>query len=236
MRGRKKKGTIYAIHRQMATSEQVLSETVALVRECLADGKLDASEILRIGVFVAQKANVLRGLTGPQKKEFVLKAVQKALESAVPAERREQVGYTTALQVLPTVLDIAVAAAHGKLALKRVSADCLVGCFGGLWRLRAQPAAAAQLVVREVASAVVEPVRKPEPVPETKSTPPSDASPESVPQPKDESPPKESPKEPSPQASAEEAPLEIRPPEAVVEESPSTATEEAHLTPVAEEQ
>jgi hypothetical protein len=231
MRGRKKRGTNYATPRQMATSEQVLSETVALVRECLADGKLDASEILRVGVFVAQKANAFRDMSGPKKKEFVLEAVKKALETAVPAERREQVGYTTALQVLPTVLDIAVAAAHGKLALKRVSAGCLAGCFGGLWGLRAQPAAAAQLVVREVASVVMEP----EPKPELKAIPPSDANPEAVPPPKDESPLKESPKEPTPQASVEEAPLEIRPPEAASEESPSIAIEASRLTPVAEE-
>ena len=217
---------------QMAASaEQVLSETVALVRECLADGKLDASEILRIGVFVAQKANALREMSGPQKKEFVLKAVQKAIETAVPAEQREQVGYTTALQVLPTVLDIAVAAAHGKLALQRVSVGCLAGCFAGLWSKRGNPAAAAAAVK---AAALV--VREPA-VLEAVAVPPKSASPESAPEPpKDMTPPKESPKEPSPQASAEEAPLEIRRPEVAVEESPSSAIAAlVQLTPVAED-
>ena len=214
---------------------QVVSEATALVRECLADGKLDAGEILRIGIFVAEKVNVVKGLTGPEKKEFVLEVLKKAVEAAVPAEQREQAGYTAAIQVLPTVLDIAVAAAHGKVALQRVrervSVGCLVGCLSGLWGKRENPAAALAAAAAAVRDAVVEPVAVvPAPVPVV-----PDASQESVPaalEQKDTSPQTESPKEPSPQASAEAPPLESRPPEVPVIELPNTASEPVPDAPV----
>ncbi len=232
---------MYFMRLEQMAAAAVVSEATALVKECLADGKLDAGEILRIGIFVAQKVNVLKGLTGPEKKAFVLDVVQKAAEAAIPAERREQVGYTAALQVLPTVLDIAVAAAHGKIALQRVrervSVDCVLGCLSGLWSRREKPAdvlAAAVLAVRE---AVVEPSPAPAPPKSasqesaTGSAPASAAAP--APVDKDASPPQESPKESSPQASAEAPPLESRPPEPAAIELPNTATET--LAPVPEE-
>lgn len=197
-----------------------VSEASALLKECLSDGKLDAGEILRIGVFVAQKANAVKGLSGQQKKELVVETVKKALKVAVPAAQREQVGYTAALQVLPTVLDIAVAAANGKVALQkvreRVSLSCLLGCFSGM--KNGQPAAV-ELALRTV----VEPAVAPEPV---AVAPPVAASPEETVKPdtKEESPQKESPKEPTPLASIEESPQEIRPPEDAAKESPSSAT------------
>lgn len=224
---------MYFMRLEQMAAAAVVSEATALVRECLADGKLDAGEILRIGIFVAQKVNVLKGLSGPEKKAFVLDVVQKAAEAAIPAERREQVGYTAALQVLPTVLDIAVAAAHGKIALQRVrervSADCLVGCLSGLWSRREKPAevlAAAALAVRE---AVVEP----SPAPAPPKSPSQESATAPAPVDKDVSPPQESPKESSPQASAEAPPLESRPPEPAAIELPNTATET--LAPVPEE-
>lgn len=215
---------------------QVVSEATALVRECLADGKLDAGEILRIGIFVAEKVNAVKGLTGPEKKEFVLEVLKKAVEAAVPAEQREQVGYIAAIQVLPTVLDIAVAAAHGKVALQRVrervSVGCLVGCFSGLWGKRENPAAALAAAAAAVRDAVVEPVpvaaaaAAPVPVPNASQ----ESGPAALEQ-KDVSPQTESPKEPNPQASAEASPVESRPPEVPVIELPNTATE--HQTPAA---
>ena len=213
----------------------VVSEATALVRECLADGKLDAGEILRIGIFVAQKVNVVKGLSGPEKKAFVLEAVRKAAEAAIPAEQREQVGYTAALQVLPTVLDIAVAAAHGKIALQRVrervSVDCLVGCFSGLFAKREKPADVLATAVLAIREAVVEP--SPAPAPPKSASQESATGSAAAPVDKDASPPQEPPKEPSPQASDEAPPLESRLPEPVAIELPNTATET--LAPVPEE-
>lgn len=191
-------------------SDAALLEAIVLVRECLSDGTLDASEILRIGVFAAQKVNSLRGLTGPEKKALVLALVRKAVEAAVPAEQHESVGYTTALQVLPTVLDIAVAAAHGKLALQRVvrqrvSLSCLFGCFSSLWSRKSKPSAIVEAIPAETLESAN---REVDPLPETSN----------------ESPLKEYPKESSPLASAVIAPLECRLPEVASEESPSSAT------------
>ncbi len=224
----------FVMQKKMVALDSFVSEASALVRECLADGKLDASEILRIGVFAAQKVNALKALSGPEKKTLVLEVVKKAVEAVVPAERREQVGYTAALQVLPTVLDIAVAAAHGKLALRRVrervSVGCLVGCFSGLWARRADPAAAAAAAALTLRETVLEPVAAPQAAPAAeppvpKETPESASPPPAEPQATTEaSPPKESPKEPSPQASAEAPRPEIRPPEVAGTEPPSSAT------------
>lgn len=101
----------------MAPALDLLHETKVLVSACLEDGKLDSGEILRIAIFVAETANKVSGLSGAEKKELVLKTVAQAVEEAVPAELREKVGSTVALQVLPTVLDIAVGAARGRLDL-----------------------------------------------------------------------------------------------------------------------
>lgn len=197
----------------------VVDAAAALVKECLADGRLDAGEILRIGIFVAEKVNAVKGLSGPEKKVLVLALLQKAVEAAVPVEQREQVGYTVAVQVLPAVLDIAVAAAHGKVALQRVHVGCVWNCLSSLWARRETPVAALALVSK---TALELPTRE---VPNLESAPPLET--------KDTTLLKESPKEPSPQASPEESPLEIRPPEAAAIELPNTAT--LTLAPVLEE-
>jgi hypothetical protein len=197
----------------------VVDAAAALVKECLADGRLDAGEILRIGIFVAEKVNAVKGLSGPEKKVLVLALLQKAVEAAVPVEQREQVGYTVAVQVLPAVLDIAVAAAHGKVALQRVHVGCVWNCLSSLWARRETPVAALALVSK---TALELPTHE---VPNLESAPPLET--------KDTTLLKESPKEPSPQASPEESPLEIRPPEAAAIELPNTAT--LTLAPVLEE-
>ena len=114
----------------MPKREDVLAkELKSLVAECFADGKLDSGEILKIGVFAAQKVNVLEGLSGDAKKHLVLKSVDMALRTALPRAQYEKVGSKFALQILPVVLDIAVSAANGKLALGKPTPEGILSCL-----------------------------------------------------------------------------------------------------------
>ena len=196
----------------------------ALLKESLADGRLDAGEVLKIAMKVAEKANQLAGLSGAEKKLIVIHVVEDAVRAAVPAEQAEQV-VSTALQVLPAVLDIAVAAARGRLALKeavkqKVSVGCLVDCFAGLFGRRTAP-----LSAKEPAAA---PAAAPAPAPAAPTVVPTPESAATEPQPQPEpAPPQETPAEPTPEASPEAPPLESRPAEEPETTLPNTATDPA---------
>lgn len=187
----------------------VIDDVIALLKESLADGHLDAGEVLKIAMKVAEKASALSGLSGEEKKAIVIHVVEKAIREAVPAEQAEQVGSTVALQVLPAVLDIAVAAARGRLALQaavkqKVSLGCLVDCFAGLFGRKTPQA------------------KEPEPLPESPTqesvAPPPVAQPEPSPE-------KETPAEPTAPASPEAPPQESRPAEETETQLPSTASD-----------
>ncbi len=212
------------VHAHLGT---LVADAKALVSDALADGSLDADEVLRIAMFVAEKANVLQGLSGPERRRLVIRAVELAVKSAVPPEQAEQVGSNVALQVLPSVLDIAVSAARGKIFLGKVvetaqkkwSLASLLGCFGQLW---------AAVVSRkpEAVVAALEPVKTQieSAIQESAVAPPASSD-------KDDSPAQLSQKEPSPVASIVVLPLETRPPEDAVPELPNTASPESVLEP-----
>ena len=120
----------------MASVDSLVKEVTELVSSCMADGKLDAGEILKIGMAAAEKVSQLKALSADEKKALVVSVVEKALKAVVPAEQYEQVGSIFALQVLPIVLDIAIGAANGQFSLDSVKkmgvADwllCLVPCM-----------------------------------------------------------------------------------------------------------
>jgi hypothetical protein len=212
--------------------DTLVKDAKALVSDALADGMLDADEVLRIAMFVAEKANVLQGLSGPERRRLVIRAVEVAVKSVVPPEQAEQVGSSVALQVLPSVLDIAVSAARGKISLGKVvetaqkkwSLACLLGCLGHLWTAFVSRKPEAVLAALE--AEVLEPVKS---LSESASLESEVAPPASSD--KGDSPAPLSQTEPSPVASAVVVPLEIRPPESAVPELPNTATPEPVLEP-----
>ena len=119
-----------------AAPESIVSDVKDLVSSCMADGKLDSGEILKIGMFAAEKVSQLKALSEGEKKSLVVSVVEKALKAVLPPEKYEEVGSVFALQVLPVVLDIAVGAAKGQFSLdaaKKMSAAdwlaCLVPCL-----------------------------------------------------------------------------------------------------------
>ena len=83
------------------------------IKVCLADGKLNSGELLKIAALVAEKANAIENLSYDDKKDLVLVSVQAALKQQLTQEQFEQVESKFVLQILPVVLDIAFAS-HGK--------------------------------------------------------------------------------------------------------------------------
>jgi hypothetical protein len=196
-----------------------LEDVAALLQVSFVDGRLDAGEVLKIAMKVAEKANRLDGLSGAEKKMLVLAAMEQAVRLTVPAEQAEQV-VSTALQVLPAVLDIAVAAARGRLALEasvkqKVSLGCLVDCFAGLFGSRSAPSAQEPASLKIHAAAVP---AAPRPASPESANPPPTAQPESAPL-------QETPEEPTPEASPEAPPVESRPAEEPETVLPNTATD-----------
>ena len=230
--------------KQMPLPEDLALEVKDLVKSCLADGKLDSGEILRIGVFVAEKANGFLGMSGVEKKAFVLRVVKEAVVAAVPPEQVEKVGSTAALSVLPAVLDIAIQAARGKFALEKVSAaaasvapnvlERVRGCFSSFLRsnrcdafvdvLKGLKATVQEPVVAQGPAVSQEPVVPAAPVPKTveirESVPPSQ-----TPADKDVSPEKAPQAEPSPVASDTASPELTHPPEEPAKELPNMPTQ-----------
>lgn len=96
-----------------------LEDVSETIKACLADGKLDSGEFLKIAVSVAEKANKIANLSDDDKRDLVLTCVEAALKQHLPPGQFEQVESKFVLQVLPTVLDIALSAAHGKFDLKK---------------------------------------------------------------------------------------------------------------------
>lgn len=206
-----------------------------LVSEALADGVLDADEVLRIAMFVAEKVNLLQGLSGPERRRLVIRAVELAVKSVVPPEQAEQVGSSVALQVLPSVLDIAVSAARGKIFLGKVAKEkkwslaCLLGCAGHLWTaiVSRKPEAVVAVLQAEVLEPVLSGSANQESGTSSQAPPPAkDAD-------TDVSPAQLSQTEPSQSASVVASPLETRPPEGTDVELPNTAiaTPESVLEP-----
>jgi hypothetical protein len=152
----------------MLNSEELVKDVKALVSSCMADGKLDSGEILRIGIFAAEKVNSVKDMNGSEKKKLVLEVVTAGLKAALSDEQYQKVGSTFALQVLPVVLDIAVNAARGKIGLGKAVAAAsggilsrLLACFVGKSVAVEEPAVAVAVApVAPVASVEPDSVKK----------------------------------------------------------------------------
>lgn len=154
-----------------ANSEKLLEGTKALIQDCLADGVVDAGEVLKIGVSVAEKVAKLKAMSVEEKKTLALSLVEEALKTTLSEEQYQQTG-ALLVQVLPAVLEIAGAASRGELALgdlARVAKsfrwfDCMLGCLAsGPLRV---------LVPPSLKKNVVSSVNTAEPTPEPSVAPP----------------------------------------------------------------
>lgn len=115
-----------------STSDAIIADVKRLISECYADGRLDSGDVLKIAVGVAVKVNAVHGMSGVEKKEFVLKAVEAGLREVFPGEQYEKSESKFVRSVLPAVLDIAVSSARGAFALQKPLkqvASCLSFCL-----------------------------------------------------------------------------------------------------------
>lgn len=191
-----------------ANSEKLLEETKVLIQDCLADGVVDAGEVLKIGMSVAEKVAKLKVMSVEEKKALALSLVEEALKATLSEEQYRQTG-ALLVQVLPAVLEIAGAASRGELSLgdlARVAKsfrwlDCMLGCLasGPLRVLVPSP------LKKNVVSSVNVAEPTPEPTPEPSVAPPVES----------EEPVKEEPSQassPPPEAASETIPSPDSPP------------------------
>lgn len=123
------------------------AELVALAREALSDGKMTFGEVVLLGGQLAGKVNQYGQLSGTQKQELVVRALEDALKqvlaakeaSAPSAEELEafrqkvQQAVEFAKSTLPAVLTLAVQAARGQLDLKKIDKEAVAkGCWTAL--------------------------------------------------------------------------------------------------------
>jgi hypothetical protein len=112
----------------------LLSEVKGVVTEALSDGTLSSNEILNIAMMVVKKASSAVDIAFEEKKALVVKVVETSLKTHLSAEQFELTGARVALDMLPTVLDIAMKAASGHFELiekvvQTVGWNCLNSCF-----------------------------------------------------------------------------------------------------------
>ena len=103
----------------------LVSQVKDLVVSSVSDGKLDTSEILKIAIAVNALASSVVGLSSDEKKVLVVKVVEKAVKVHIPSAVLDETGVKVALQLLPTVLDIAVNAIASVEPVK----TCFASCF-----------------------------------------------------------------------------------------------------------
>ena len=115
----------------------VISLVKNLLKESLADGKLDTSEIVKIAMVVVEKSASIISLSYPEKKKYLVLTVETALKESLTVEQISQTGAQVALDMLPTVLDIANNAITGKFdfnmkGLEKTASSCLFSCFSSV--------------------------------------------------------------------------------------------------------
>ena len=117
---------------QKQTAEQLLRELAHEAAEVLSDGHVSFGEVVRLGGSLAGKANRFAQISGRQKQELVIQAVDVALKqvlalkmTSLPEDQREpfrvkiEAAASFAKETLPAVLDVAVQAARGQLDLRK---------------------------------------------------------------------------------------------------------------------
>ena len=129
-----------------------------IAQEVISHKQLDASLMISLGGSLAVEANTIVHLSGSQKKQLVLDVVRAVMIESVGASTAESEEKLKQLQfvaesVLPASLDLAVAAARGKLDLKKVKRTCFaafLSCLPSLVSAAGGSSQQAQLVVRSV--------------------------------------------------------------------------------------
>jgi hypothetical protein len=102
----------------------LVSQVKDLVVSSVSDGKLDTSEVLKIAMAVQALASSVVGLSFDEKKGLVVKVVEKALKEHIPSAVLDTAAVKVALQLVPTVIDIATKV----LSVEPVK-NCLFSCF-----------------------------------------------------------------------------------------------------------
>ncbi len=148
-----------------------IADLVALARDALSDGQLTFGEVVLLGGQLAGKVNQYGQLSGSQKQEIVLRALEDGLkqvlaakEKTLPVEELEafrqkvQQAVEFAKSTLPAVLTVAVQAARGNLDLKKVEPEAVAkGCWLAL-KLALRCAGVQAPEVPPQVKAIVEPV------------------------------------------------------------------------------
>jgi hypothetical protein len=111
----------------------MLDDLVKEAYDILSDGEVTFGEIVRLGGSLAGKASRFAHLSGHQKQTLVIRVVEVALEkvlkektTSLPEDQRAgfvekiQRAAQFAKETLPSVLDVAVSAAKGKLEISSV--------------------------------------------------------------------------------------------------------------------
>jgi hypothetical protein len=103
--------------------------------EILSDGEVTFGEIVQLGATLACKVNQFEHLSGLEKQHLVIKAVDLALKKileSLPSDDQEkkkkvELAASFAKETLPSVLNVVVDAARGRLDLKKpeVKKSCL---------------------------------------------------------------------------------------------------------------
>jgi hypothetical protein len=136
----------HPVQSNMPLPSKDFADLVGLAREALSDGELTFGEVVLLGGQLAGKVNQYGQLSGSQKQEIVLRALEDGLkqvlaakETSLPAAELEafrqkvQQAVDFAKSTLPAVLTVAVQAARGQLDLKKIEPEAVAkGCWQAL--------------------------------------------------------------------------------------------------------
>lgn len=121
-----------------------LQELLSFVKQTQGPLKWDTSSLIRVGGLLAGKVNAIQGMSGQEKQKLVCQVLKTVLEDVEKQEKSEagktddekkQIGEQFASlrkavdDVVPASLDLAFAAARGKLDLKKVKKSVWVKYF-----------------------------------------------------------------------------------------------------------
>jgi hypothetical protein len=123
--------------------EMELQELIAFVKETQGPLKWDSASLIRLGGQLAVKVNAIQNLSGQEKQKLVCQILKTVLEDVEKKEKSETSVEEekaaiaqqfaslrkTVEDVLPASLDLALAAARGKLDLKKVKMSVWVKYF-----------------------------------------------------------------------------------------------------------
>lgn len=101
-----------------------IQELVKFAKESQAGLTWDTSSLIRVGGLLAAKVNTIQNLSGSQKQKLVCQILKQVLDESGAASLKQVVD-----DVVPASLELALAAARGKLDLKKVKMSVWVKYF-----------------------------------------------------------------------------------------------------------